>query len=314
MHAPSALHVFCLAGWLATAGLLTSTDVVAARQTGHPSRKPPEPVVTPVEGPSWLNHLQLGSGSSSLGRGANRYGPAPDAHAVPHTPESFVAGQAVELSGADIYRLNCQACHREEGTGAPPEIKSVLDLVRGSSLELVRKQLSAEGKDASLPAARAMAAETKQALYLRIRHGGQRMPALGHLDSADVDVLYAYLTKLAQVPDAPPQTSRPFSWARLGEHVIKGTCHICHDAVGPRPDWQAVLQGAIPPLSVLMAENSQASFIAKARDGAPVTTGYATFHYRGRMPVFYYLQDQELAAAYDFLSVYPPQAGPARRP
>ena len=40
--------------------------------------------------------------------------------------------------------------------------------------------------------------------------------------------------------------------------------------------------------------------------------GRPSFHYRGRMPVSYYLQDVELAAAYDFLVAYPPQ-GTARQ-
>jgi hypothetical protein len=68
-----------------------------------------------------------------------------------------------------------------------------------------------------------------------------------------------------------------------------------------------MLRGAIPPFSVLLADNAQASFITKAREGATVPMGRPSFHYRGRMPVFYYLRDQELAAAYDFLVAYPPQ-------
>jgi hypothetical protein len=69
-----------------------------------------------------------------------------------------------------------------------------------------------------------------------------------------------------------------------------------------------LLQGVIPPLSVLLTDNGQFDFIRKARSGAPVFAGRPLFHYRGRMPVFYYLRDEELAAAYDFLVAYPPQA------
>jgi hypothetical protein len=53
-------------------------------------------------------------------------------------------GRLVEPSGADLYRLNCQSCHGAEGTGSPPEIKSVLGLVQGSPLELVRQPSSVE--------------------------------------------------------------------------------------------------------------------------------------------------------------------------
>ena len=72
------------------------------------------------------------------------------------------------------------------------------------------------------------------------------MPALAHLQEADINALYAYLSLLAGAPDAPPQSRLTTSWARLGEHIIKGTCHICHDAVGPRPSRQALVQGTIP--------------------------------------------------------------------
>ena len=67
----------------------------------------------------------------------------------------MAVGRPVELSGADLYRLNCQSCHRAEGTGSPPEIKSVLGLVQGSSLELVRQQLQKAGTASAALAARA---------------------------------------------------------------------------------------------------------------------------------------------------------------
>jgi mono/diheme cytochrome c family protein len=306
MRASSALHALYVAGGVAAWALLAATHGVDARQPRRPAAKPSTSVVTPVAGPSWLNHLHITNGSS-LGRGAGGYGPASDAHPEPRQHAPFAAGQPVELTGADLYRLNCQACHRQEGTGAPPEVKSLLDLVRGSSLELVRRELFAKSKDTSPTAIRMTADEARKALYLRIREGGQRMPPSAHLDRLDIDVLYAYLSKLAQVPDAPAQSTLGVSWARLGEHVAKGTCHICHDAVGPRPGPDAMLRGAIPPFSVLLADNAQASFITKAREGATVPMGRPSFHYRGRMPVFYYLRDQELAAAYDFLVAYPPQ-------
>jgi len=100
----------------------------------------------------------------------------------------------------------------------------------------------------------------------------------------------------------------------LGEHVVKGTCHICHDAAGPRPTPDAMLwQGVIPPLAVVLAANPRGTFIWKARKGSPVFEGRPLLNYRGRMPVFYYLHDEELAAAYDYLVAYPPQATPAKR-
>jgi mono/diheme cytochrome c family protein len=210
--------------------------------------------------------------------------------------------------------MNCQACHRAEGTGLPSEIKSVLDLVQGSSLALVRQRLEQEGAKAPAATAKAQAGKARAELDRRIREGGQRMPPLPHLQKADVDVLYAYLTKLAKVPEPQPEGHRTVSWVRLGENVVKGTCHICHDAAGPRPTGDAMLlKGVIPPLTALVADNSRDTFVSKARNGAPVAAGLQSFHYRGRMPVFNYLRDQELAAAYDFLVSYPPQPGGAKQ-
>jgi mono/diheme cytochrome c family protein len=218
------------------------------------------------------------------------------------------------LSGGDLYRLNCQACHREEGTGSPPEIKSVLGLAQGSSLEFVRQHLQGKGAAASESAARAQATRARDDLYQRIQKGGQRMPALAHLQKADIDAVYAYLMRLAGTPDPPPQLRQSTSWARLGELVVKGTCHICHDAVGPPPTGEALyVQGTIPPFTTLLEDKPVADFLTKVRRGAPVTTHDPVFHYRGRMPVFSYLQELEVAAAYAFLIDYPPQAREPRR-
>ena len=139
------------------------------------------------------------------------------------------------------------------------------------------------------------------------------MPALAHLQEADINAVYAYLTRLAGAPDAPPQSSQATSWARLGEHVVKGTCHICHDAVGPRLSREALVQGTIPAFSTLLQDKPVVDFVTKVRSGAPVMIGDPAFHYRGRMPVFPFLQDVEVAAAYMFLVDYPPQAGDSGR-
>ena len=309
-----ALPALFLAGSIAGAALLTADDAISGGQAKQSGGKTADSMVTPVVGPSWLNHLNIKYGDTSLGRGAGRYGPPPNEPAAPPPPSpSFAPGQPNVMTGGDFYRLNCQACHRTEGTGAPPEIKSLLSLVQGSSFELVRKQIQRDDNAAKAATVRKQVVQARTELYRRIREGGQRMPPLAHLYVADVNVLYAYLTKLAQAPDSQQQSQRTVSWARLGEHVVKGTCHICHDAVGPRPTREAMLQGAIPPLSILVADNPQVTFISKVRSGASVVMGPQSFHYRGRMPVFYYLQDKELAAAYDFLVAYPPQAAATKQ-
>ena len=306
--------------WVAfIVGLIVATTLTVLRggssnEQGAPSTKSQDPMVTPVTGPSWLSRLGLTYRDSSLGRGAATYGPPPTQGPMPPSAAPLAVGGPVMLSGADLYRLNCQSCHRAEGTGSPPEIKSVLGLVQGSSLQLVRQHLRETGTPAPRSTAREQATRARTDLYQRIQKGGQRMPPLAHLQEADINAVYAYLTRLAGTPDAPPQSRQITSWARLGEHVVKGTCHICHDAAGPRPSGEALLmKGTIPSFTTLLEDKPVAEFVTKVRSGAPVTTRDPVFHYRGRMPVFSYLQQAEVAAAYMFLVDYPPQAGTSKR-
>jgi mono/diheme cytochrome c family protein len=263
--------------------------------------------VTPVSGPSWLSRLGIRPGESSLGRSGATYGPPPDQRPLTSPPLPLQVGRPVVLTGADLYRLNCQSCHRAEGSGSPPEIKSVVAAVQGSSLELVRQQMQQKGGAVNTAEARAQAGRARTALFDRIKKGGQRMPPLAHLQEADLTALYGYLMELAGASDAAPAARRTASWARLGEHVIKGTCHICHDAVGVRPGSQAMLQGAVPPLNILLQDKPIADFLTKVRSGAAVTTDDAKFHYRGRMPVFSHLRDLDVAAAFMYLVDYPPR-------
>ena len=291
-------------------GLLIGTSLLSAglgQETQAAVKVGQDPAVTPVSGPSWPNRLGLRYSDTTLGRSGATYGPPPDQRPAPAPPIPLQVGRPVVLSGADLYRLNCQACHRAEGAGTPPEIKSVVAAVQGSSLELVRRQLQQQGKTATASDARTQAAKARTDLFNRIRKGGQRMPPFAHLQEADIASIYGYLTELAASPDAAPESRRTVSWARLGEHVIKGTCHICHDAVGPRPSSQAMSQGVIPPFNVLLQDKPVVDFLTKVRSGAAVTSADAAFHYRGRMPVFPYLRDVDVAAAYMFLNEYPPQ-------
>ncbi len=266
-----------------------------------------EPVVTPVTGSSWLHRLGIRSGDTGMGRGSGRYGPGASEPAA-HQPLLLPEERSVEVTGADLYRLNCQACHRAEGTGTPPDVRSVLPLVQGSSFQFVQQQLRLEGRSGAHAAdAHKRADQAKRDLFTRIKHGGQKMPPLGHLADVDIDMLYAYLTELAGTPDAQSLARKTVTWERLGENLVKGTCHICHDAVGPRPTGAELLNGAIPPLTILLADKPVVDFVNKVRNGAPTTMGDVPFHYRGRMPLFYYVKDYEVAAAYLFLTNFPPR-------
>ncbi len=290
---------------LLTAAVAVSGDGPAARQAKRPAAK--AAVVTAVAGPSWLNHLGIPFRDTSIGRGAGRYGGSPTDLAIERKPLVLKVEGSVALTGADLYRMNCQGCHRAEGTGAPPEVRSLLPAVEGSSFEMMRQRLRADGRAGEGDAGREKARAARLALYHRIQKGGQKMPPRGHLQASDLDLLYTYLTELAGAGAKPP-SHEMVSWARVGENVVKGTCHICHDAAGPRPAGKALLAGATPPLSSLLADKSIADVVNKVREGAPILMGDLPIHYRGRMPAFYYLKEQEVAAAYLFLARYPPQA------
>jgi cytochrome c5 len=265
-----------------------------------------DPIVTPVVGPSWLTHLGIALSRTSLGKGAERYGPAPDQGRAPRD-ESLGVPRTLQITGADLYRLNCQACHRAEGTGTPPEIHSLLGAVQGSSLTLVRQRLQQQHDPSATPAASAQSKRARAGVLNRMHKGGVRMPPRDYLQDDDMRILFAYLTHLAAAPDEERQSTKVITWARRGELVVKGTCHICHDAVGAPPSGQALLHGAVPSLESLLKTKPITEFVHKARKGEVVSFGDPWLLHRGRMPVFYYLRDEEVASAYVYLATYPPQ-------
>lgn len=305
MHRQVVPHRLLRGCMLAVVGWLS----LAAAQTKLPWPNVGEdPSVTPVSGPSWLTHLGIALNRTSLGQGAERYGPAPDQPRVPPN-ESLAVPGTVQITGADLYRLNCQACHRSQGTGAPPEIHSLLVAVQGSSLALVRQRLQQEHGPSTTPAAGAQAKRARGEVLARLHNGGIRMPPREYLQDDDMRSLFAYLTHLAAAPDEERQSTRAITWARRGELVVKGTCHICHDAVGPLPTGEALLRGAVPSLESLLKTKSIIEFVHKVRKGEVVSLGDGSLQHRGRMPVFYYLKDEEVASAYVYLATYPPQKG-----
>ncbi len=118
--------------------------------------------------------------------------------------------------------------------------------------------------------------------------------------------LIAYLRELSGVPGTA-QLTVVESPIRIGEHIVKSTCHTCHDATGPNPTPQQLEDGAIPPLETLTARTDELQLIRKVTSGAPILMGTPPTLHRGRMPVFYYLSKEEAADVYLYLSSYPPQ-------
>jgi len=266
---------------------------------------------TPVAGESWLKHLHRTFEETSMGK-TGRLGP-PRAIGGDETfdrqkPLSADAtNQTVTLHGSDLYRLNCWGCHGEFGLGAPPEINSVINPTRAMSTQVILERMKNLGMDMSRGDAAVLANQSKAALLERLHKGGTDMPPFPHLSEPEVRAIVAYLKQLAGVPGAErEQAAVEESRVRVGEHIVKSTCHICHNATGENPNAQQIFNGAIPPLSTLTARTSLPEFERKIRSGAPIVMGTPPSPFRGRMPVFYYLGEDEVADAYLYLRLYPP--------
>jgi len=306
MHQRFAAHCVLIASLLTLTPRFLSSAPGGAQKLPWPNVGE-DPIVKPLSGPSWLTRLGITLRETTLGQGAQRYGPPPGARQAPANESLLVPG-TVPMSGADLYRLNCQACHRAEGTGTPPEIHSLLGAVQGASESLVRTRLRQQSGPTAERLAHTEARRARAEVLARLHKGGRRMPPRDYLQESDMQLLFVYLLELAAVPDRQHQSTHTVSWARRGELVVKGTCHICHDAVGPNLSDSARLRGAVPSLESVMKTKSLREFVHKARNGEVVSLSDPSLQHRGRMPVFYYLQDEEVASAYVYLATYPPQA------
>src|ERR1700757_2258943 len=120
---------------------------------------------TPVEGESWLSHLQRPFEETAMGK-TWRLGPAPEASgetlaSAPSASLHSISGDRIILHGADLYRLNCEACHGEFGLGAPPEIGSIINPVRATSVPLVTQRMKSAGAEISRAQAAELARQSK---------------------------------------------------------------------------------------------------------------------------------------------------------
>jgi mono/diheme cytochrome c family protein len=287
-----------------------STQPASTRDIAAASRK--DTPVTAVAGVSWLEHLHRTFDQTSMGKTWLLGPPAttPGEHStgwqIGISPD--FAAHTRTLHGSDVYRLNCQGCHTDSGLGAPPEINSIIEPVRSTSVAIIRERMKKRGMDISRADAAVLANQSNDALFQRFHKGGQDMPAFPHLSEADIRSLLAFLKLMAGFPGAEKQqVAVDESAFRVGEHIVKSTCHICHSAAGPNPTPEQISQGAIPPLSTLTARASLPEFVRKVTSGAPIMMGSPASACRGRMPVFGYLSEDEAADAYLYLTLYPPR-------
>ena len=183
-------HRLCLA----ISVFLVACSLQAQTPIPRPSSPSGSPSVTAVSGESWLLHLGRSFDNTSMGK-TGRLGPGPQADGTPvPTPVAAVAslGDEGALRGSDLYRLNCRGCHGEAGLGAPPEINSVINPVRATSVPLVLARVKNAGMDMSYGDAAKLAQQSKAAIMDRLHKGGENMPAFSHLSDAEIASLLAY--------------------------------------------------------------------------------------------------------------------------
>ncbi len=289
--------------WFALSAAFTGGAPRASRAPEPPRVVTASYSVTPVSGPSRIHQLGLTFDDTALGR-AGRFGTPADALPL----QGHEGSDPFELSGADLYRLDCRSCHEDTGQGVPPEIHSVVPTVRGASPAWLAEDFKQRGFPVNDKFLASVASGAEHDLRDRLLHGGKEMPPFAHLQGPEVDVLLGYLRTLAQVPDAPKTTVLVREdIARVGEHVVKGTCHTCHDATGPDVDAAGLAAGEIPPLASFPRKFSIMQVMHKVREGRRITVGLVSPNDHGRMPVFSYLTPAEVQAAYLYLSLYPPK-------
>jgi mono/diheme cytochrome c family protein len=234
--------------------------------------------VTPASGPSLIAKLKTGVDWTAFGRAGEG---ASGATAVERAPADWlIAG--FELTGEDLFRLTCRSCHGPDGRGA----RSGIPPLQGA---LVPK----EGERGAQIAVRH-----------RLLEGGRIMPSAEHLDAGEVELVLGHLESLARPGSASPAKSVRRPALRVGEHITKANCQICHDAV-PGTWRQPADAQVVIPLSTMTERLSAAEFVRKTRRG----TAEAGDGGHGRMPRFDYLSERELLAVYVYLVAYPPESG-----
>ena len=283
--------------WLKLLGIF-NVNFTAMGHMGGDGPPPPSPRVEPnfpVEEAPPRRRMGMGMGGM-MGRSYSNQ------RFSPHELEQMMNEQFL-LAGIDLYRLNCQACHRPNGEGAPPEIKSLIGPVQGTSPSLVEERMKKMGRPIGAELAKELAAQAEQGIRERLQNGGQKMPPFRHIDTQEADALLQYLQQRVGAPKSKgKEILVPQSVARVGEHLMKGTCHICHDATGPgRGSMMGMRRGIIPSLASFPYEQSMQSLVWHVAQGSRPMMMSGLW-----MPAYPYITKDEAAASYLYLLRYPP--------
>lgn len=311
-------------------GVLLAFAIPACREAAPP-RVSTADGVSPVAGPSRLAQVGLSADDKFLGRlgGEGDAAPTPRIEPMPQRPPAGVgrffdrlrravsspqlrpdSREPFTLAGTDLYRLACQSCHGPAGTGSPPDVNSLVGPVQGTSAAFLAESLRKRNLPVDEAFMQELASGARNDLNTRLDEGGERMQAFGWMRADEREALVGHLLKLADIPGTAPTgsvTTEPV--VRVGELLVKGTCHVCHDATGPRRKRMAIMMGSIvPSLASFATDYSIDEVIAKVRRGESVSSMMMMQMGTSKMPRFPYLTPEEIVAAVIYLSAYPPQA------
>ena len=299
------------------------TDRSATENTGP---KVDTSNVAAIQGPSVLKALGLTVDDIRFGQLGGSEPPPPSARQEPMPPvapaRGFVRGmfsrffgwrrnagvvaQPFVIAGADLYRINCQSCHGPDGSGSPPDVNSLVGPVEGTSADLLVQRMRDKSRPVDVPFLQDVAAGAEGDLRQRLREGGDKMPAFTYLGDDEVEALMGYLKRMTEIPEAPASDRLlTLSAARVGEHVVRGTCHTCHDATGPGRHGM-MMNASSPSLASMPEEQAFDDLVAKVREGvAPPMMMMSPGP--SKMPKLSYLTPEELGAALVYLTRYAPR-------
>lgn len=277
--------IFVAAPHFAQAATTAASAAIAAIAGAGAGTTGSDTGVSATTGANWLARFGQGTTSGSIGKmGSLGQKPGVADPVTPQTGNWLTDG--VDVSGADLYRYNCRSCHGMGAQGLRNIIPSIVDAVQLTSPDRVQQQANVSGAEA-----RQVAQGANLGIRHRLKSGGSIMPPFGHLREDETQALLGYLASVAGIR-ASEAATRPLRQRpeRIGEHIVRATCHTCHDAV---PGYG---KSAQPALSAMTTKYSVSEFAATTRGRS------------GRHGSWFgYLSEGELKAAYVYLMAYPPE-------
>ncbi len=190
--------------------------------------------------------------------------------------ESAVKIMSNDISGAELYRLNCAGCHGVDLKGNPPAFPALTD---------IKSKMS------------------KAEIVAQVRNGKGAMPPMTHLSDEEVAAIVSFLYG----EDTGNTIAVPMDAVAKGEMLFKSNCAGCHRAVSTDPQPQNAntkMCGMMEPVALSVAPQwySKEAF-ARVLDMGPCY-----------MPSFAAgMKREDKDAIYDYLATLKDDQVPAKR-